>query len=126
MQALGLRKFSLHSQDYAGRRGLRIAERHPEWIQLLIIQNSNAYEEGLTPLLEDRRPLGEKSTTGDEGIVLKTFKLKRTQWKYTTEHVTGAISPDAWNMDQRFPGKAEKTYPARTASGLRLQRETLS
>ena len=103
LQALGLRKFSLYAQDYGGPVGFRIAERHPEWIESLIIQNANAYEEGLTPLLEQRKPLWEKSTRDNERTVLKTFKPERTQWKYTNgARDKSRISPDAWNMDQYF------------------------
>src|SRR5512135_2728607 len=49
LKKLGLRKFSLYLQDYGGPVGFRIAERHPAWIESLIVQNTNAYEEGLTP-----------------------------------------------------------------------------
>jgi hypothetical protein len=34
-------------QDYGAPIGFRIATKHPGWIEALIIQNGNAYEEGL-------------------------------------------------------------------------------
>ncbi len=103
LEALGVRKFSLYVQDYGGPVGFRIAEKHPEWIESLIIQNANAYEEGLTPLFEQRRPLWEKRTKENELPVLKSFSLEGTRWKYTHGvRDTSRISPDAWNMDQYF------------------------
>ena len=103
LQTLGLRSFSLYLQDYGGPVGFRIAKKHPDWIEALIIQNANAYEEGLTPLLEQRRPLWEKRTRTNERTVLKTFKLDRTQWKYLNGvRDRSRISPDTWNMDQYF------------------------
>ena len=103
LQTLGIRKFTLYMQDYGGPVGFRIAVRHPEWIESLIIQNANAYEEGLTPLMEQRRPFWEKRSREAERVVLKTFTLVRTQWKYLNGvRDKNRISPDAWNMDQFF------------------------
>ena len=103
LETLGLRKFSLYVQDYGGPVGFRIAEKHPEWIESLIIQNANAYEDGLTPLFEQRRPLWEKRTKDNELPVLKSFNLEGTRWKYIHGvRDKSRISPDAWNMDQYF------------------------
>ncbi len=102
-QKLGLKKFSLYMQDYGGPVGFRIAAKHPDWIAALIIQNTNAYEEGLTPLFERLRPLWEEQTISTERRVNKTLHRSGTMWQY----IHGArdkrkISPDAWNMDQYF------------------------
>lgn len=44
---LGIDKFYLMMQDYGGPIGMRIASENPNRIQGLIIQNANAYMEGL-------------------------------------------------------------------------------
>ncbi len=46
--AKGLKTYSLYLQDYGGPVGFRLAVRNPDIVQALIIQNSNAYLEGLT------------------------------------------------------------------------------
>src|SRR4051812_2349515 len=46
-QELGLQRYSLYLMDYGAPIGFRIAARHPERVQSLIVQNGNAYEEGL-------------------------------------------------------------------------------
>ena len=39
--------YSLYLMDYGAPVGFRIASRHPERVEALIIQNGNAYDEGL-------------------------------------------------------------------------------
>ena len=55
VDALGLKKFSLYVHDYGGPVGFRMASQRPKLIQALIVQNANAYNEGLgealTPLI---------------------------------------------------------------------------
>ncbi len=103
LYALGLERFSLYMQDYGGPIGFRIAVKHPDWIETLIIQNTNAYEEGLTPLFKRFRPLWEKRTGANEWRVIKTFGRPGTIWQYTQGvRDKRKISPDTWNMDQYF------------------------
>jgi hypothetical protein len=45
---VGFARFGLYVQDYGGPVGFRILGRHPEWLEWLIIQNTNAYEIGFT------------------------------------------------------------------------------
>ncbi len=44
---LNIHHYVLYMQDYGGPVGFRIALRHPEQVQALIIQNANVYNEGL-------------------------------------------------------------------------------
>jgi pimeloyl-ACP methyl ester carboxylesterase len=44
--SLGVTRFTMFVQDYGSPVGFRIALRHPEWIQAIVSQNGNAYEEG--------------------------------------------------------------------------------
>ncbi len=46
LNKLDINKYSLFMQDYGGPVGFRLALKHPERIQSLIIQNANAYIEG--------------------------------------------------------------------------------
>ena len=43
----GLKKYTLYVQDYGAPVGYRLAVRHPERVTALVVQNGNAYEEGL-------------------------------------------------------------------------------
>jgi len=47
LQQLGIISYSLYLQDYGAPVGFRIILAHPDRLQALVIQNGNAYEEGL-------------------------------------------------------------------------------
>jgi pimeloyl-ACP methyl ester carboxylesterase len=49
LEQLGVSRYSLYLQDYGGPVGFRIMLAHPERVQALVIQNANAYEQGLGP-----------------------------------------------------------------------------
>lgn len=44
----GVQRYTLYVQDFGGPVGFRIAARHPERVSALVIQNANAYDEGLS------------------------------------------------------------------------------
>lgn len=44
---LGADRYALYVQDYGAPVGYRLALRHPERVTALVVQNGNAYEEGL-------------------------------------------------------------------------------
>src|SRR5262245_54376555 len=46
-ELLGLSKYALYVQDYGAPVGFRLASRHPERITAIVVQNGNAYDEGL-------------------------------------------------------------------------------
>jgi pimeloyl-ACP methyl ester carboxylesterase len=41
----------IYMQDYGGPIGNRLIDRHPDWLEWQVIQNSNAYEEGLDEIV---------------------------------------------------------------------------
>jgi pimeloyl-ACP methyl ester carboxylesterase len=45
---LRLETFGLFIQDYGSPVGFRLATRHPDRVEWLVVQNGNAYEEGFT------------------------------------------------------------------------------
>jgi len=49
LEQLKINRYSLYLQDYGGPVGFRIMVAHPDRVQALVIQNANAYEEGLGP-----------------------------------------------------------------------------
>ncbi|MGW4894383.1 alpha/beta fold hydrolase [Kitasatospora sp. NPDC004240] len=117
VRAVGLTRFTLYAFDFGGPVGFRLATRHPEWIAGLIVQNSNAYEEGLSDMARGaiaNRP----GVPGAEEAVQPLFTLPVTRGQYeggTTE--PALIAPDGWTLDQHFldlPGRRE----AQTALAL--------
>jgi pimeloyl-ACP methyl ester carboxylesterase len=109
IDALGLKDLSLYVQDYGGPVGFRIASRRPELIRSLIIQNANAYNQGIgkaaDPLVNYFKNPNAETETGAREI------LASTKWEYTdgAEDVS-KISPDSYNMDDLYlsrPGNDE-------------------
>jgi pimeloyl-ACP methyl ester carboxylesterase len=49
IKALGISKYVLYMQDFGAPVGYRVMMRQPERLRALIIQNANAYMDGLTP-----------------------------------------------------------------------------
>lgn len=47
LEQLGIGEYNLYLHDYGGPVGFRIISAHPQRLRALIIQNANAYEEGL-------------------------------------------------------------------------------
>src|SRR3954453_19818213 len=46
-QKVGLTKYALYVQDYGAPVGYRLAAAHPERVSAIVVQNGNAYDEGL-------------------------------------------------------------------------------
>ena len=47
LEQLNINKYTFYLHDYGGPVGFRIISTHPERLQALIVQNANAYKEGL-------------------------------------------------------------------------------
>jgi pimeloyl-ACP methyl ester carboxylesterase len=100
-QTIGLKKYAIYVQDYGSPVGFRLAVKNPEKITGLIVQNGNAYEEGLTDLAEPLKVFGKTRDAKVEQTLRGFMTLDGTKFQY----VQGAkdaskISPDAWTFDQ--------------------------
>lgn len=101
IDALGLKAFSLYMQDYGAPVGYRIALRRPELIQALLIQNGNAYADGLGPATEDGKRFWANRNTETENAVLQAMTPQGTQFQYLHGvQNPEKISPDAYLYDQ--------------------------
>jgi pimeloyl-ACP methyl ester carboxylesterase len=102
-EVLGLRKFSIYVQDYGAPVGFRIATRHPEAIEGIIVQNGNAYVEGIGPAFEPLKPFWANRNTETEKAprTLLTFETTRFQYTHGAKD-PDRISPDSYTFDQHF------------------------
>jgi pimeloyl-ACP methyl ester carboxylesterase len=110
VQALGLRHFAMYLFDFGGPVGLRLAARHPEWVDGLIIQNANTYQEGLSGLARQmiaNRP----GVHGAEDNIRQVLQLPVTRGQYENGASSPRlIAPDGWTLDQHFldqPGRKD-------------------
>jgi pimeloyl-ACP methyl ester carboxylesterase len=108
VRTLDLRRFVLYLFDFGGPVGFRLAARHPERVAGLVIQNANAYDEGLSDLA--RGMIANRSgAEGAEERVGQALVLPVTRGQYeggTSD--PGLVAPDSWTLDQHFldqPGR---------------------
>ncbi len=100
-QKLGLKKYSLYVQDYGAPIGFRLAVKHPERVQALIVQNGNAYEEGLREFWKPFRAYWKDRTEKNAEPLNNFLNLGVTKWQYTHGvRNPEKISPDNWVVDQ--------------------------
>ena len=95
-------KYTLYMMDYGAPIGFRIATKHPERVQGLIIQNGNAYEEGLLKFWDPIKAFWkDKTTENAQALRDALLTIDATKWQYTQGvRNIESISPDTWVMDQ--------------------------
>lgn len=101
VSSVGIKKYSLYVQDYGAPIGYRLAVRSPEKVSALIVQNGNAYEEGLREFWKPFKAYWKEQTPENAKTLLGFLTLDITKWQYT--HGTrnpGGITPDNWTVDQ--------------------------
>jgi pimeloyl-ACP methyl ester carboxylesterase len=111
IQKLDLDRFTMYVMDYGAPIGYRLALKHPERIQALIVQNGNAYEEGLREFWEPIKRYWSTGSASDRDSLRGSFTLEATKWQYTHGvQDTTRISPDTWVTDHYYlnrPGNHE-------------------
>jgi len=101
LEVVGADRYTLYLMDYGAPIGYRIAARHPERVDGLIIQNGNAYDEGLREFWEPLKAYWTDQSTANADALRQLLTLEATRWQYT--HGTRdpqSISPDNWLVDQ--------------------------
>ena len=99
---LNLHKYSLYLMDYGAPVGYRIAVRNPERVVSLIVQNGNAYEEGLREFWDPIKAYWkEKSKENSDALRNSLLTLEATKWQYTNGvRNPDTIAPENWFLDQ--------------------------
>ena len=102
IQKIGLKNYSMYVMDYGAPVGYRIAVKHPERIQALIVQNGNAYEEGLREFWKPIKAYWkEKTTENADALRNSLLTIEATKWQYTNGvRNPEKIAPDNWIHDQ--------------------------
>lgn len=116
LQMLGLTHFSLYIHDYGAPIGLRIAVKHPEWIETLIVQNGNAYEEGLTAAFDPLRNYWKERNAQTEGPVEQLLSDQIVMFFYQQ----GSRQPDQINPDNYILDEWNLRRPGNHAAQLDL------
>jgi pimeloyl-ACP methyl ester carboxylesterase len=111
IEQIGLEKYSIYVMDYGAPIGFRLAVKHPERMEALIVQNGNAYDEGLREFWDPLKAYWSDPNEKNKDALRKLLTAEATRWQYTYGVKNeNAISPDNWLLDQLLldrPGNKE-------------------
>ena len=108
LKELKVTKYSIYLMDYGAPIGFRIAAKYPERIESLIIQNGNAYDEGLKDFWVPIKKYWNDYTI-ENGKPLEGFHSPAgLKWQYTHGvQDSTKISPDNWSIDLQHLSREE-------------------
>jgi pimeloyl-ACP methyl ester carboxylesterase len=101
-EIVGARRYSLYIQDYGAPIGLRMALAHPERVTALVVQNGNAYEEGLSAGWDPLREYWQSPTPRNREGLRGWLTAEGIRQQYVAgvpEHLLERFSPDTWTLD---------------------------
>ena len=107
----GVSSYALYLMDYGAPVGYRVFAKHPERVTAFVIQNGNAYEEGLREFWDPIKAYWAEPSDANRDALRGLLTIDATKWQYT--HGVGdtsRISPDTWHADQYLldrPGNDE-------------------
>jgi pimeloyl-ACP methyl ester carboxylesterase len=102
VDAIGLPRYALYVQDFGGPVGFRLASRRPHAVTALLIQNANAYEDGVSDVVREVVLKHYSEPSPESAARLRElFELPVTMGQF----LDGAsdpelVSPDAWQHAQ--------------------------
>lgn len=101
---IGLGKYAIYVQDYGAPIGYRLASAHPEKISAIVVQNGNAYNEGIdNPFWDPIKAFWKNKTEANAAKLRPVLELNATKWQYTEGFRDPShVSPDTWILDQAY------------------------
>ena len=101
LQQLGAKRYAMYVMDYGAPVGYRLALMHPERVNALVIQNGNAYAEGLEAFWDPIKAYWADGSEAHRRALDFLVAPETTKFQYTdgVEDVS-RISPDNWIHDQ--------------------------
>jgi pimeloyl-ACP methyl ester carboxylesterase len=100
---IGLTRYALYVQDYGAPVGYRLAVKHPERITAIVVQNGNAYDEGLdNDFWKPIKAFWKEPNNKERRDALRGFvTYEATRWQYTHGvKDPELVSPDGPAHDQ--------------------------
>lgn len=111
LEQLGVQRYALYVMDYGAPVGYRLALRHPERVTALVVQNGNAYDEGLREFWQPIKAYWADGSTEHREALRAGTTLAATRSQYLDGvRDTSRIDPAVWLLDQALldrPGNAE-------------------
>lgn len=114
--AVNLKSFTIYLHDYGCPIGLRLCVNHPEKIAGIIVQNGNAYDEGIGPQWDETKDYWKNPTPEKKEKVAAFLSEEGVKMQYTTgvpEALLPAVSPELWMLDwelMKRPGNIDMQF----------------
>jgi pimeloyl-ACP methyl ester carboxylesterase len=98
---LGATRYALYVMDYGAPVGYRLALKHPERVTALVVQNGNAYEDGLREFWTPIKKYWKSGAQQDREALRAATTLETTRWQYLDGvKDSSRVDPSAWLHDQ--------------------------
>ena len=108
---LDIGRFAAYVMDYGAPVGWRLALKHPERITALVVQNGNAYDEGLKEFWDPIKAYWSDHRTSTARLFTCWSRRQTTKFQYTDGvSDVSRVAPDNWVHDQALldrPGNAD-------------------
>jgi len=115
-EAIQLRSFSVYLHDYGCPIGLRLCVRDPEKIEGIIVQNGNAYDEGIGPEWDETKDYWQNPSAEKKKKVSAFLSEEGVKMQYTAglpEELLPRVSPELWMLDwerMKRPGNIDMQF----------------
>ncbi len=101
LERKGFDEYVLYVMDYGAPVGYRIATAHPERVEGFVVQNGNAYEEGLEDFWAPIKKYWETGAQEDRDALRGLLEIGATKWQFLNGvRDESSISPDNWLVVQ--------------------------
>ena len=105
LDQLGVTRYAMYVMDYGAPVGWRLALKHPERVTGLIVQNGNAYEEGLKEFWDPIKAYWADHSDAHRKALNVLVAPETTKFQYTDGVAdVSRVSPDNWVHDQALLG----------------------
>lgn len=114
--AIDLKFFTIYLHDYGSPIGLRLCINHPEKIEKIIVQNGNAYDEGIGPQWDEYKDYWQNPTPEKKAKVTGFLSEEGVRTQYTAglpEELLPTVSPELWILDwdlMKRPGNLDMQF----------------
>jgi pimeloyl-ACP methyl ester carboxylesterase len=100
---MGAKRYAIYLFDYGAPVGFRVAIKHPERVTALIVQNGNAYAQGLQKFWDPMKVYWKSNTPAHRAALDFLVTLKTTQFQYLHGMSDASrIDPDNWVHDMVY------------------------
>jgi pimeloyl-ACP methyl ester carboxylesterase len=112
LERLGVTSYVLYMHDYGGPVGFRLATAAPKRVRGLVVQNANAYMEGVSEAVAKLfMPLWKEQNQETIAAAKGFLAREATKMQYTAgARDAGSLDPTTWTLDQALldrPGMAD-------------------